>query len=328
MGLQKVALNFMVERGGKLAKSLLCTKPQKITNTIGLKYAPLKADVVEFKLDKLVPKVNKFPHINKDIINKIRTQQLKTDFSFRDLNLLPWATSIRPKNYIEPLQKEFKGLKQVRKYAKDNSIDALKSENPFEHLVIIDKDTKRIVTEIDGKQSVSTKGLSIPDNASMVHGHPTLKTMQGTSVATPISFNDFGVLNKNGSDIIAFNTAGEFSMLAKKPNFKPLSKEQFYYYGQIHSTYIVYENNLIPRIASKLPLIFQDCKSRQEIKLIMKELETKFGLNRKQIQQIKAKCMQVVKDNIGLGEVKGIHNFWQDYADELGVIYKTNYSYL
>lgn len=32
MGLQKVAFNFMVERGGKLAKSLLCSKPVKQYN--------------------------------------------------------------------------------------------------------------------------------------------------------------------------------------------------------------------------------------------------------------------------------------------------------
>ena len=224
---------------------------------------------------------------------------------------------------------EFRSLKSARKYAKDKSIDAIQSKNPFERLVVIDKDTKRIVTEIDGnRNNVSTKGLSIPNNASMVHGHPTLNTMPKTSVATPISFNDFAVLNKKGSDIIAFNSAGEFSMLAKKPNFKPLSKEQINYYGKIHSTYVVYENNLIQRIASKLPLIFQDCKSLQEIKLVMKELETKFGLSKKQVLQMVAKCEQVIKDNIGLGEVKGIHKFWQDYADELGVVYKTNYSYL
>ena len=29
MGLEKVTFNFMVERGGKLAKSLLCSKPVK-----------------------------------------------------------------------------------------------------------------------------------------------------------------------------------------------------------------------------------------------------------------------------------------------------------
>lgn len=43
MGLQKVAFNFIVVRGGKFAKSLLCTKPQKAaTKTTGLKYAPEK----------------------------------------------------------------------------------------------------------------------------------------------------------------------------------------------------------------------------------------------------------------------------------------------
>ncbi|MBQ2611691.1 hypothetical protein IJF81_04790, partial [bacterium] len=42
MGLQKVAFNFMVERGGKLAKSLLChSKPPKVPiNIKELKYAP------------------------------------------------------------------------------------------------------------------------------------------------------------------------------------------------------------------------------------------------------------------------------------------------
>ena len=48
MGLQKVAFNFMVERGGKLAKSLLCSKPQKaITNIKELKYNHLVTDTVQ-----------------------------------------------------------------------------------------------------------------------------------------------------------------------------------------------------------------------------------------------------------------------------------------
>jgi len=49
MGLEKVAFNFMVKRGGKLAKSLLCSKPiQKPINLKGLKYAPaLEKDTVQ-----------------------------------------------------------------------------------------------------------------------------------------------------------------------------------------------------------------------------------------------------------------------------------------
>lgn len=45
MGLQKVAFNFMVERGGKLSKSLLCSKPVSEP----LKYAPqIEKDTVNF----------------------------------------------------------------------------------------------------------------------------------------------------------------------------------------------------------------------------------------------------------------------------------------
>ena len=56
MGLQKIAFNFMVERGGKLAKSLLCTKPQKTATSFkGLKYAPaLEKDTI--KLSRAIGK--------------------------------------------------------------------------------------------------------------------------------------------------------------------------------------------------------------------------------------------------------------------------------
>jgi len=55
MGLQKVAVNFMVERGGKLAKSLLCTKPQNaITNIKGLTLAPqISSDSI--KIERKLP---------------------------------------------------------------------------------------------------------------------------------------------------------------------------------------------------------------------------------------------------------------------------------
>lgn len=80
MGLQKVAFNFMVERGGKLAKSLLCSKPiQKPINFKGLKYAPaLEKDTVQLankelaqinaKADDLMQKVKK--EYNSEYIEK------------------------------------------------------------------------------------------------------------------------------------------------------------------------------------------------------------------------------------------------------------------
>lgn len=48
MNLSKNICNFMVEQGGKLSKSILCSKPQKITNFKGIKYQPtLAKDTVE-----------------------------------------------------------------------------------------------------------------------------------------------------------------------------------------------------------------------------------------------------------------------------------------
>ena len=58
MGIAKIALNFMVERSGKLAKSLLCSKPQKIANIKGLQYCS------EVKTDKLT--------VNNPFINYIK----------------------------------------------------------------------------------------------------------------------------------------------------------------------------------------------------------------------------------------------------------------
>ena len=53
MGLQNQALNFLVERGGNLSKSLLCTKPQNSRNFRGIKYAKeLDKDIVQFTHNK------------------------------------------------------------------------------------------------------------------------------------------------------------------------------------------------------------------------------------------------------------------------------------
>lgn len=61
MGLQKVAFNFMVERGGKLAKSLLCSKPiSKPINFKGLKYSPaLEKDVVQLSKNDYLANIKK-----------------------------------------------------------------------------------------------------------------------------------------------------------------------------------------------------------------------------------------------------------------------------
>ena len=61
MGLQKVAFNFMVERVGKLAKSLLCSKPiSKPINFKGLKYSSaLEKDVVQLSKNDYLANIKK-----------------------------------------------------------------------------------------------------------------------------------------------------------------------------------------------------------------------------------------------------------------------------
>ena len=67
MGLEKVALNFMVKRGGKLAKSLLCTKPQKaVTNIKGLKFNP-KIETDSIKIER---KLSDFAQENREFLEE------------------------------------------------------------------------------------------------------------------------------------------------------------------------------------------------------------------------------------------------------------------
>ena len=78
MGLQKVAFNFVVERGGKLAKSLLCSKPiPKPINFKGLKYVPvLEKDTIQ--LSKVVGK-HKIPRFIYHITSKQNYEKMLED---------------------------------------------------------------------------------------------------------------------------------------------------------------------------------------------------------------------------------------------------------
>ena len=223
----------------------------------------------------------------------------------------------------------FSSLKSARQYAKSRAIEALKCVDPHERLVILDKTSHKIIKEVEGnKHSVNPAGVLIPQNTSYVHGHPTIAIANGKTIATPISFQDFKAINeKNVKDIIAFNESGEFSALMKKADFQQLSEEQINYYQNIHNVYAFYEKNLIKRISKKFPKKLQNCQSFQELKNNFLELRKK-GLNLEKILKMLENCNDIIKNSIGKHESKGIHKFWKDYADELGVIYKTNYTYL
>lgn len=344
MGLQKIAFNFMVERGGKLAKSLLCTKPQKITNTIGLKYKPLKTDAVNFKTVIKSEITNK--SIKSATSNEI-IENVTVDGAEAKKTVMKWIedmisgkSSISPENKIPSLQSNFTSLKGARKYAKERAVCALHSDEPYEHMVIIDKKSHKIFGEYKGDEHQVSAGfdqLHFPKSCSIIHGHPASHKCGDKSLSTPISFDDFGYMFRHCDDIIAFNKNGEFSLLMKTPKFKPIDKKQMALYEAEHVFYMYPE--ILGTLTDRLPKEFHGITTIKQLAAKIKELkstgkysteklQSKYKAVVKEFQQEIQKIKSENEFDIGYEQIKGIHRFWQDYADELGVVYKTNYSYL
>lgn len=344
MGLQKVAFNFMVERGGKLAKSMLCTKPQKIANTVGLKYVPLKTDAVNFKTVIKSGITNK--SIKSATSNEI-IENVTVDGSNARKTVMKWIedmisgkSSISPENKIPSLQSNFTSLKGARKYAKERAVCALHSDEPYEHLVIIDKKSHKIFGEYKGDEFQVSAGfdqLHFPKSCSVIHGHPASYKCGDKSLSTPISFDDFGHMFRHCDDIIAFNKNGEFSLLMKTPKFKAIDKKQMALYEAEHVFYMYPE--ILGALTDRLPKEFHGITTIKQLaakikelkstgKYSAEELQSKYKTVAQELQQEIQKIESENEFDIGYEQIKGIHRFWQDYADELGVVYKTNYSYL
>ena len=139
MGLQKVAFNFMVERGGKLAKSLLCTKPvTKPINIKGLKYYP-KQNYHQFQSN--ISKSETYQKIRNGIISyapKVKHEELikvYDDFvkSNSDLKVV--------EQLFVAVENQFKGLPQkelIKRYNKIfKNINTLRLNNPEDYLYMV-----------------------------------------------------------------------------------------------------------------------------------------------------------------------------------------------
>ena len=334
----------MVERGEKLARSLLCTKPQKIANTIGLKYEPLKTDAVNFKTviksgvaSKSIKRVT-----SNEIIENVTVdgaEARKTIMKWIE-DIISGKSSISPENKIPSLQSNFTSLKGARKYAKGRAVSALHSDKPYEHMVIIDKKSHKIFGEYKGDEHQVSAGfdqLHFPKSCSVIHGHPASHKCGNKSLSTPISFDDFEYMYRHCDDIIAFNKNGEFSLLMKTPKFKPIDKKQMALYKAEHVFYMYPE--ILGALTDRLPKEFHGITTIKQLAAKIKELkstgkysteklQSKYKAVVKEFQQEIQKIKSENEFDIGYEQIKGIHRFWQDYADELGVVYKTNYSYL
>ena len=92
MGLQKVAFNFMVERGGKLAKSLLCSKPVKKLDVSSLGVC-LSNGNIHFQTEQAA--INYIRHRLLDSLDRPMQQQFERAITKKGTRILTEADGTR-----------------------------------------------------------------------------------------------------------------------------------------------------------------------------------------------------------------------------------------
>ena len=241
--------------------------------------------------------------------------------------------SLKSDNYTEPLKKDFKSLKQARAYAKERVINAIKSKNPHEHMVIIHKKTNTVLGEYRGTEHEVNIDLldanSLPKDISIVHSHPTtVCIINGNPVSTPVSWDDYAFLSERGEDVIAFDINGKFSMLAKKKDFKSLPENKMKAYRMLLFEYKYPKEKYLHIILEKLPIEFKDVKSYRELYERLGMFQKAGQLTDKIKKAFASGLDEVEQSTFWEEQLRGLDRFWRDNADKLGVVYKTNYEWL
>lgn len=238
---------------------------------------------------------------------------------------------ISRKNILYLLNKsvKFKNLEQARAFGKTKIINALKKKNPYEQLIIINKQSNSIVAQAKGKkdfiESDVFKVIKPSGHFSIEHGHPTCCFINGKPASMPVSFEDYLTTMRTGSeDLISYDVSGKFSMLKRKPDFKGLSSKELDFYYREH--WQIYDDVYLKKMLRHLPKEFHSITSNKELNKVYKrlkqenkltkELDTKF---QQAFNELKTECPELLYK---------IDKFWRMHADDLGVIYKTNYEYL
>ena len=225
---------------------------------------------------------------------------------------------------------KFDNLEQAREYGKTIILKALNNKNPYEHLVIIDKDTNAIIAQVKGeKDNIKTDAFNLINpsrNFSVEHGHPTSCIINGKPASMPISFTDYrsGIWGHNAEEVIAYDANGNFSKLRRSANYKKLSDKEIVYYEKLQMQ--IYDEIYLKKMLEHLPKEFHSVTSGIHLKRfydilkingqLSKELDIKF---QKAFNETKKECPELLY---------GIDKFWNTHAEKLGVIYESNYEYL
>ena len=216
-------------------------------------------------------------------------------------------------------QSSFDTRAEALSYAKRKVTDALKEEKPYEYSVWIDN-KNNISGEFKGDSvevkssipllSTSIKRLLGDYSLTSVHGHPDGKDNK----TTPISPTDCITLINNPliKESIVFNKNGEYSILRKTDNFRPLDEEE---QKRLIESYYRF---MIGSFSEKYPE-----------KLLNRDLNKNFAMTDIAKENIDLQFINEVDNFLyDIDGIKLINIFWEQVAPEIGLEYKTNYSYL
>ena len=248
-------------------------------------------------LDKLDPNGLRHKPIPSDKFESTTTtEKPKRDAAVDLLKML--FGKLQNKNKISVPQEPFATEELARDYAQQKILAALHSDTPHEYMVIIDKNTNKILGEYKGDKdhvSAGIEAFDFPDNAICIHGHPTYLTENGVNYSTPLSFSDFKGLNMNQSECTAINPDGEYSTLIKKPDFKELPPELIKYYEGLHMD-MVY-GDLFEKNKHHLHPLVADCEKISQLFDKVKQLK-EMGITKEQAMEIKESVLKVFPKNL------------------------------
>lgn len=233
-------------------------------------------------------------------------------------------------DYVKPIQTEFTSYISVQNYAKNRAVEALKTDKPYEHLILIDKKTNKVIGEYKGTSQEVNEGvlgmLKSNSRVSQVHGHPTMFLKDGKPVTSPVSWPDFVAVNHKGEEIFAYNIRGEYSVIRKQPGYIKLPDDKIQYYEQKYMQLL--NKKFVETRKSLFPKEFEGIKTLEDFEKKCLEL-SKTLKDKKRRNEIDKQLQKLLTEfNESFDVIEAVHEFWKKYADEMGLIYKTNFSYL
>lgn len=244
-------------------------------------------------------------------------------------------------------QTEFASLKDAMEYAKKRILSALNNSypRPREYIVVIDNKTHKILGEALGESGSVRLPQAVEDlcpqkmyEAIILHGHPEHVVGNSAKITAPISFGDFEfIASDKFKEVIAISSTGEYSLLRRRFDKdiseklpQSISSYMWEHIGYMYPSFREFFTSKLPQRFCKgketIAQIYEYCWGRGKPK--NRSPKTQEFL-RKTIQEIREFADTLLsKEELTPKTAKGIHQFWLDYAEELGVEYRTNFSHL